>query len=362
MRVLAFHLPQFHPVAENDHWWGPGFTEWTNVAAARPVFRGHYQPHLPADLGFYDLRLPEVRAAQAELARSHGIHGFMYYHYWFGGRRILERPVNEIIASGEPEFPFALCWANENWTRRWDGKDSEVLLPEQYSEADDRNHLDWLATAFADPRYIRVNGKPLFAMYRPLRLPDPCRTTDTWRERAHQLGVGELYLCRVEAHPEERGDPTALGFDAAIEFQPDWVALGEPERQGRGWSYARTFGLVDRLYQRHRIFEYRKLVPRMLAKEAAPYRRFPCVTPGWDNTPRKPADSWIIRGSSPRQYRRWLRAVLERFEPFSLGEDLVFINAWNEWAEGAYLEPDRRWGHAYLDATLRALEQAHLIG
>ena len=235
-----------------------------------------------------------MRAAQAELARSHGIHGFMYYHYWFGGRRILQRPVDEILASGEPEFPFALCWANENWTRRWDGKDSEVLLPEQYSEADDRNHLDWLATAFADPRYIRVNGKPLFAMYRPLRLPDPCRTTDTWRERAHQLGVGELYLCRVEAHPEERGDPTALGFDAAIEFQPDWVALGEPERQGRGWSYARTFGLVDRLYQRHRIFDYRKLVPRMLAKEPARTAAFRASPP--DGTTRR--GSRPTRGSS----------------------------------------------------------------
>ena len=360
-RLLAFHLPQFHPVPENDAWWGPGFTEWRNVVRARPVFPGHQQPNLPADLGLYDLRVPDVRAAQANLARAHGIHGFCYYHYWFAGRRILERPVNEILATGEPDFPFSLCWANENWTRRWDGNDAEVLLAERYGDADDADHLNWLASAFADPRYIRVNGKPLFAVWRARRIPDPLRTTTIWRERAHRLGLGDLYLCRVEAFPEDRGDPSLLGFDAAIEFAPDWVALAEPVKRGRLWSYARTLGLADRTYQRHRIFEYADLVARMLAKPPAHYRRFPSVTPGWDNTPRKPDSSWIVRGSTPEAYEAWLRAVVGGFRPFGPGEDFVFLNAWNEWAEGAYLEPDQRWGRAYLEATRRALPERRTV-
>ncbi|HEX5272668.1 MAG TPA: glycoside hydrolase family 99-like domain-containing protein, partial [Gemmataceae bacterium] len=224
-RLVAFYLPQYHPIPENDAWWGPGFTEWRNVVRARPLFPGHYQPHLPADLGFYDLRVPEARAAQADLARAHGIHGFCYYHYWFGGRRLLERPFAEVLATGRPDFPFCLCWANENWTRAWDGQTRHMLVGQTYSEEDDVNHLRWLATAFRDPRYIRVEGKPLFLVYRALRIPSPLSTTTRWREEARKLGVGELYLCRVESFPDERGDPAALGFDAAVEFQPDWVSL-----------------------------------------------------------------------------------------------------------------------------------------
>ena len=196
VRLIAFYLPQFHPIPENDRVWGKGFTEWTNVTKAKPLFRGHYQPHLPADLGFYDLRLPEARQAQAELAQEYGIYGFCYYHYWFNGKRLLQRPFDEVLQSGEPAFPFCLCWANEHWTRAWDGDLNGVTVEQRYSEEDDRNHIHWLLTAFRDRRYIRLNGRPLFLVYRAHDLPSPLRTTTLWREEAQKAGVGELYLCR----------------------------------------------------------------------------------------------------------------------------------------------------------------------
>src|SRR4029077_7166935 len=213
VKLIAFYLPQYHPIPENDDWWGKGFTEWTNVTKARPWFRGHYQPHLPADLGFYDLRLPETREAQANLARQYGIHGFCYYHYWFNGRRLLERPFNEVLASGSPDFPFCLCWANENWTRAWDGLEREVLIQQHYDSNDDLAHIRWLANAFRDPRYIRVHGKPLFLVYRVASLPDPMQTVSIWREEARRLGIGELFLCAVESRVggSQSVNPSRLG-------------------------------------------------------------------------------------------------------------------------------------------------------
>lgn len=198
-RVIAFYLPQYHPFPENDRWWGAGFTEWRNVVKARPLFRGHYQPHLPADLGFYDLRVPEVRQQQAALAERYGLSGFCYYHYWFNGHRLMQRPVEEMLASGKPDFPFMLCWANENWTRAWDGGEQEVLIRQEYSEEDDRAHIRYLLDeVFRDPRYIRVDGKPVFAVYRSALFPDMRRTIEVWREEAAARGA-ELYLCRVES-------------------------------------------------------------------------------------------------------------------------------------------------------------------
>ena len=228
-RLIAFHLPQFYPTPYNDEWWGKGFTEWTNVTKARPRFRGHYQPHLPADLGFYDLRLPEARDAQAALAAEYGIYGFCYYHYWFNGKMLLERPVNEILKLGSPDFPFCLCWANENWTRVWDGRDKKVLMQQAYSPQDDLMHVRWLSEVFSDSRYIRVGGKPMFLVYRSAALPEPKRTTERWREEAVRLGIGDLHLCLVENNfGDPIVDPTAQGFDAAVEFQPRLSLLPMP--------------------------------------------------------------------------------------------------------------------------------------
>src|SRR5690242_15190569 len=206
-RLIAFYLPQYHPIPENDLWWGKGFTEWTSVAKAKPLFRKHYQPHLPADLGFYDLRLPETRSAQAQLARENGIYGFCYYHYWFNGKLLLERPFNEVLASSQPDFPFCLCWANENWTRAWDGLEHDILVAQEYDAEDDRRHIHWLVEAFRDRRYIRVNGKPLLLVYRVSNLPDPLQTASLWREEAHKLGIGDIYLATVESFPKDRIDP-----------------------------------------------------------------------------------------------------------------------------------------------------------
>jgi lipopolysaccharide biosynthesis protein len=338
LRALAFYLPQFHPTPDNDAFWEPGFTEWTNVTRAEPQFDGHHQPHRPAHLGFYDLRVPETRQAQADLARAHGIHGFVYYHYWFNGRRLLNRPFDEVLASPAPDFPFCLCWANENWTRRWDGLESEVLVEQVYSADDDLAHARWLARAFSDPRYIRVGGRPLFLVYRASRLPDPLATTTRWREEARRLGVGELYLCRVESFPSEKSDPRALGFDAAVEFQPDWEHLAEPQS-----------------VETHRVFDYAASAARMLGKPAVAHRRYPSVTPAWDNTARRRQGATIVHGSTPDLYEQWLAGVVARFTPYSADENFVFINAWNEWAEGNHLEPCQRWGMGYLEATARAL-------
>ncbi len=360
IRTVAFYLPQYHPVPENDEWWGPGFTDWVNVARARPQFRGHQQPHEPADLGYYDLRVPEVRAAQAELAAAHGLDAFCYYHYWFSGRRLLERPFHEVLERGEPDFPFLLCWANEPWTRAWDGKTSSVLLPQTYSAEDDVAHLRWLAEAFADDRYLRIDGKPVFLVYRAFHLPDPVATTDRWRAEASRLGIGDLYLCSMQTGPGERHPPSTLGFDAAVQFAPFYGLTPRAGTQRATHALSRRLGVASRS-TRFRIGSYEAIVEQHLAAEPVEYRRYPCITPGFDNSPRRPdRGATILAGSTPEKYERWLRATVERFRPPSAEENLVFVNAWNEWAESNHLEPDRRWGRGYLDAHARLRATAAL--
>lgn len=358
-QLIAFYLPQYHPIAENDAWWGRGFTEWTNVSKAKSLFPGHYQPHLPADLGFYDLRLPEARQAQADLARQYGIGGFCYYHYWFNGRRVLERPFDEVLKSGEPDFPFCLCWANEDWTRTWDGRGNETLLGQNYTAEDDIAHLRALAPAFCDARYIRMDGKPLFLVYRASRLPEPKATLERWRHEAARLGVGELFLCRVESMAGEQGDPRDMGFDAAVEFQPRWRLLGQPLQRGPLWRLARRLGAAEKAFALHRIFDYGAYVEQAINQPPPSYPRFAGACPSWDNTARRPRDAVIFTGSTPQLYGRWLEHALRQSPnlPNLQSPAPVFINAWNEWAEGNHLEPCRQWGHGYLEATRQALQQ-----
>ena len=335
-KALAFYLPQYHPIPENDEWWGRGFTEWTNVTAARPLYPGHYQPHVPGELGYYDLRVPEVRQAQADLARSHGVSGFVYYHYWFRGRQLLNRPFDEVLASGEPDFPFALCWANEEWTRNWDGQSGRVLIHQEYSVADDLAHIRWLANAFADDRYIKIDGRPLMLVYRPGVLPDPRRLTDTWRAEAQRLGIPDLYLCWVDMWGRPPDGPEAQGFDATVAFMP--------------FAGERLFIPVDDL-RPHRILDYESAYEARLAEPAPPWKHFPSVMVGWDNTARYARSATIFEGATPDRYRRWLQRTVDSQTGVRSEENYLFVLAWNEWAEGNHLEPDRQFGRAFLEAT-----------
>ena len=360
VKAIAIYLPQFHPIPENDAWWGKGFTEWTNVTKARPLFPGHYQPHLPRDMGFYDLRLPEVREAQAQLARDHSIHAFCYYHYWFGGQRLLERPMAEVLASGEPDFPFCLCWANENWTRAWDASERQLLIKQNYGPDDDRNHIRELLPAFADPRYLRIDGKIAFFVYRTSELPDTAETTDIWREEVHRAGLGELLLGEFTTRQYKEKSP---GFDAIIEFVPNKVGIPirlSPERFLRK-AWCRGFSEL-RGTRQAAIHFYEDLIDAALSlsldDSIDPQHYYRCVTPSWDNTARRKRRPIIFLGSSPEKYERWLSEIVkwtrQNHDPESR---FIFINAWNEWAEGNHLEPDSQHGMAYLEATARAMSR-----
>ncbi|UPU37089.1 glycoside hydrolase family 99-like domain-containing protein [Geomonas paludis] len=358
-RLIAMYLPQYHPIPENDEWWGKGFTEWRNVAKAKPLFKGHYQPHVPADLSFYDLRLEETRIAQAELARQYGVHGFCYYHYWFNGRRLLETPLEAMLKSGKPDFPFCVCWANENWTRRWDGEEQNVLMKQVYSEEDDRNHIRDLFRVFEDPRYIRVNGKPMFLVYRTENIPDPAATARIWREEARAAGIGELYLVRVESIGT--CDPASIGFDAALEFAPDWQKKG-PRIMPEQDTKLPGLDLLNEVYRNNYVHHYDNLADEMMAKPGVPYKRFRCVTPSWDNSARRQEGANIFVGSTPDKYRQWLEHVLSfTRQRFGGDERIAFVNAWNEWAEGNHLEPDQKFGRAYLEATKSALDGVYEV-
>jgi hypothetical protein len=344
VRLIAFYLPQFHPVPENDRWWGPGFTDWQNVAKAAPLFEGHYQPRLPGALGFYDLRLDEIRHRQVELARSHGLHGFCYYYYWFNGRRILEHPLNRYIADPKIDFPFCICWANENWSRRWDGGNSEVLLVQEHDTASDMKFIREVIPLFKDPRYIRVNGMPLLVLYRADLLKAPTATTEGWREECIKAGLPGLHLCAAQTF--DIGDPRPYGFDSACEFPPHKHAIGHITHEQRG--------LPDDF--KGWICDYELVARHSLTAPVPDYPLYRGLFPSWDNTARKRNGALIFHRADASRYEYWLRGLVSYTRQNLVGDQrIIFINAWNEWAEGAHLEPDLKNGSAYLEATRRAL-------
>lgn len=370
IKPIAIHLPQFHPVPENDAWWGKGFTEWTNVVKGVPRFEGHYQPHLPADLGFYDLRLAEARLAQEALAKEYGVYGFCYYHYWFNGHRLLHEPLDRKLMNPEEDLPFMMCWANENWTRAWDGGDKQILLKQNYSEEDDRNHIRHLIPYFKDARYIRVNDKPIFAFYKPDLFPNMQRTLEIFREEARHEGI-ELHLIWFERWIGWHGeDVNQMGFDAAIEFQPLSKSMKE-FLEHRGTQQPVYRKLVKKLnsYKRRvykklnlrvspvkpkdQVISYPDFVDFDLQRKNPLQKCYPGVSPMWDNSSRRVhLNATILDGSTPEHFRRWYHGKADRFEGIAGDDRFIFINAWNEWAEGNHLEPCQRWGKAYLEALL----------
>jgi GT2 family glycosyltransferase len=348
VRLIAFYLPQYHPIPENDRWWGKGFTEWKNVAKAHPNFVGHYQPHFPADLGFYDLRIVEVMEQQAELAKRYGINGFCYYYYWFGGKRMLETPLERLLDTNKPDIPFCLCWANENWSRRWDGLDNDILIGQRHSNEDDQAVIRDIIRYMRHPGYIRINGKPLLLIYRIGLFPDIKRTVGIWREVCQKEGIGEVYLGMVESfeHAYSGDHPAKYGFDASVEFPPHETSA--------------PISLPGKLLNpdfRGYVNDYRELVLKYIERKLPNYIRFRSVLTSWDNTPRRQNDPYIFQYATPGAYQAWLQAVIQQTREQNFGDErIVFVNAWNEWAEGSHLEPDQRFGHGYLQATLNALE------
>lgn len=341
-RAIAFYLPQFHPIPENDEWWGKGFTEWTNVASARRFYPGHYQPHVPAQLGFYDLRLPEVREEQAKLASAYGIEAFCYWHYWFGGQRLLERPFAEVLESGTPDFPFCVAWANESWTGIWHGAPNRVLMEQTYPGEDDFiAHFNALLPAFRDERYVRVDGRPLVYVYRPFNIPDATTFLKLWRRLAADAELPGLYFV-AEATPV--AGALDLGFDAYMHVP--WAdAIGRRPLLQKAY---------DRLLRQPRRVDYGRLTDA-LATLGDRANRLPCVVPNWDNTPRSGHRGVVVSGSRPERFATQVRDALAMLEHRPAEERLLFVKSWNEWAEGNHLEPDQRDGLGYLEALRDAL-------
>ncbi|MGD0260555.1 MAG: glycoside hydrolase family 99-like domain-containing protein [Verrucomicrobiota bacterium] len=375
-RLIAFYLPQFHPIPENDVWWGKGFTEWTNVAKARPLFRGHYQPHIPADFGFYDLRLPEVRAAQAALARSAGIEGFCYWHYWFAGKRLLERPFHQVLKSGEPDFPFCLGWANQTWSGTWHGAPKRILIEQTYpGREDNEKHFHALVEAFHDPRYIRVRGKPVFVIFNPPELPRKAEFIECWQSLAERSGLSGIHFIAHVAYKDQPYDYRSDGFAASVAADAFGVrhltgwrrslalygirnehssvvqsALLKPRALTRA-IYLEAKRHLRRILARPTVFEYSEAMLHFLTHATSEPHSYPCVLPNWDHSPRTGSRALIFHNSNPQLFRAHLREALRLVADRPFEDRVVFVKSWNEWAEGNYLEPDLRFGHQYLNVV-----------
>ncbi len=340
--LIAFYLTQFHPVPENDTWWGKGFTEWTNVTKAAPLFDGHYQPHLPTDFGFYDLRVRATRHDQIRTAKQYGIDGFCYHYYWFSGTRLLNQPLDDMLADPESDMPFCLCWANENWTRRWDAAEHEILIAQQYTPEDDLNFIKSLIPFFSDPRYIRLNGAPFLIVYRPQHIPSAKKSAQIWRDYCRTVGIGEIHVCAALTHGNM--DYKQFEFDSGVEFPPHNI-------QCKNIAESIPFHDPFRGY----VTNYQSVAEIYLERKYRHTNVFRSVFPSWDNTPRTGNRAFVVLNATPENYQHWLaESIRKTMKEFPGQERLVFINAWNEWAEGCHLEPDRKFQRQFLEATLLA--------
>lgn len=371
-RIIAFYLPQFHPIPENDKWWGKGFTEWTNVGKAKPLFKGHYQPRVPADLGYYDLRLPEVREAQADLAREAGIEGFCYWHYWFGnGKQLLERPFNEVLASGKPDFPFCLGWANHSWSNStWQrGRDvaKSVIVEQTYPGKEDVvKHFEYALKAFKDKRYITVDGKPLFLIFDPRAIPNVKDFMETWRKLAVQNGLPGIHFVGYTSNIKSHGILNSKGgfldvndvescynellidkgFDAIMSYGTQRAEILAKNKYlyylNRTLARKLGFSWVDR-------YDYEKIMENYYVDEDSWENVYPSILPQWDRSPRSGANG-IYVNSTPEKFKKSIFKALELIQNKEKEHKILFLKSWNEWAEGNYVEPDLRYGHGYLNA------------
>lgn len=346
-KIIAFYLPQFHEIQENNKWWGKGFTEWSNTKKAKPLFNNHYQPREPYRDFYYDLTNPGVREWQANLAKKYGIYGFCYYHYWFKGRRLLERPFNDVLTSGKPDFPFCLSWANEPWTRKWNGGSKAILMPQNYGDKKDwKEHFNYLIKAFKDERYIRVENKPLFIIYRPELIPNLLNMMEYWDKLAKQQGLEGIYF--VQTFNGFRPLAPINRFDAAVEFEPHFTLA-----HGRNNNFWRT---VKGFSGEKKILDYDRIWESILNRNTIQHKKiFLGAFNDWDNTARMQASSTIYQGASPSKFKNYLSHQIYRAKNV-YDSEFLFINAWNEWAEGAYLEPDKRYKYRYLEAVRDALK------
>lgn len=360
-KIIAFHLPQFYPIAENNEWWGPGFTEWHNVAKARPLFRKHHQPNLPGELGFYDMRLAQTRQDQADLAREHGVYGFCYWHYWFGGRRLLEQPTEALLAAGVPDLPFCLGWANETWTGIWHGSPNSILMEQTYPSGDAAAHYALLTRYFADPRYIKQDGKPLFYVYQPKYLPADGEYLRELRRLAQADGYPDLFIVGTwKPNPGGRFDSTGeLGLDAAVVTN-----LSGRDTQSRAHVVSavkrRLLSRVSGHTGPQRL-PYRRVVDAMLPSlDRFAFPVYNTVISNWDNTPRSGRRGLVLTGASPTTFRQALDRALDNLASSPTEKapgDFIFLKSWNEWAEGNYVEPDQVVGRGYLTAIRDALAE-----
>lgn len=354
-RFIAFYLPQFHPTPENDEWWGPGFTEWHSVTKARPLFRGHKQPHYPADLGFYDLRVPETREAQAKLAKDAGIEAFCYYHYWFGnGKRLLQRPFDEVVKSGKPDFPFCLCWANHSWYKKlWDPKAKDKLLIEQTypGEEDYINHFYELLPAFKDKRYLKVNGKLFFGIYDTQKFEDLPNFVAVWRKLAKENGLNDFYFVGTDFDGKLKENILSKGIDAVYEH--DSINIHHRlSNIHKGWLLIKR-----KIFNMPTTFDYKKAMKHMITPMCKELNVIPMITPNWDHSPRSGGRAFILTNSKPELFKEIVLKALRYVKNKPTEEQLIIIKSWNEWGEGNYMEPDEEFGHGYLNAIREAIDE-----